>query len=171
MHKYLLLLVCIGLSTLAAKTMSDYEKLLPGEKVAAKAVVYYSEPILFDYDKNGKKNNVVMAAKLFIKRTKKGYEGYLVRGLYDTIAKKAIAYYENALIMHPPRNTYIAVSDIQFEGRTVRFRSGPFLYIFKDGGEGILNDEVVVKLKQTTKSLRLYGGDIQVFNTAHGRLF
>ncbi len=149
--------------TLEAKTMQEYEKLAPRERVAAKATIAYSEPFLFDYDKNGTKNKLVMAAKLFIKQTPKGYEGYLVRGLYDLERKKPIAYYANALLMHPPSNTYIAISDIKFKGKTVSFKSGPFYYTFKDGGEGNIQDEVLVKIKDKTKKIRIYAGDVTIY--------
>ena len=149
--------------TLDAKTMQEYEKLAPGERVAAKATIAYSEPFLFDYDKNGTKNKMVMAAKLFIKQTPKGYEGYLVRGLYDLERKKPIAFYENTLLMHPPSNTYIAISDIKFKGKTVTFKSGPFYYTFKDGGEGKIQDEVLVKIKDKTKKIRIYDGDVTIY--------
>ena len=162
MRKIFTLLV-LGVSLLFSQTMQEYEKLAPGEKVAAKALIYYSEPFLYDYDQDGKRDEVVMGAKLFIKKTKKGYTGYLVRGMYDIERKKPVAFYASTLIVSPPKE--IQIRDIVFKGKTVRFKSGPYLYIFKDGGEGILQDEVVVKYKKKTKRLRLYGGDIQIFES------
>ena len=161
MRKIVLFLIFLG-STLGlfAETVQEYEKLSPGEKVAAKATIFYSEPFLFDYDKDGTREEVVMGAKLFIKKTKKGYRGYLIRGLYDIALKKPVAFYADTLIVQPPKD--IKIRDIQFKRNTVQFKSGPYLYIFKDRGEGILQDEVVVKFKKKTKRLRLYGGDIQI---------
>ena len=163
MHKIILFLLFGVIISLDAKSMQEYETLKAGEKVAAVATIAYSEPFLFDYDKNGTKNKLVMAAKLFIKQTPKGYEGYLVRGLYDLERKKPIAFYENALLMHPPSNTYIAISDIEFKAKTVSFKSGPFFYTFKDGGEGIIQDEVLVKIGDKTKKIRIYDGDVKIF--------
>ncbi len=163
MFRYVFLASVLCLSLLNAKSIKEYETLKKGESVAAKAVIFYSEPFLFDYDKDGTKNRLVMAAKMFIKKTQKGYEGYLVRGLYDIKNKKPIAFYENALLMHPPSNTYIAVSDIKFKGKTVSFKSGPFRYIFKDGGEGNIEDEVLVILKNKEKKLKIYGGDVKIY--------
>ena len=161
MRKFILLLVLLGTLGLFAETAQEYEKLAPGEKVVAKATVFYSEPFLFDYNKDGKKEEVVMGAKLFIKKRAKGYSGYLIRGLYDIALKKPVAFYADTLIVQPPKD--IKIREIRFKADTVQFKSGPYLYIFKDRGEGILQDEVVVKFKKKTKRLRLYGGDIQIF--------
>ena len=163
MYKIILYLLLGVIITLHAKTMQEYETLSQGERVAAKATIAYSEPFLFDYDTDGTKNKLVMAAKLFIKKTNKGYEGYLVRGLYDLKRKMPIAYYENALLMHPPSNTYIAISDIQFKGKTVSFKSGPFYYTFKDGGDGKIQDEVLVKIGNKTKKIHIYDGDVTLY--------
>ena len=160
MRKFVLLFLFFGSMSLFAKVPQEYEKLAPGEKVAAKATIFYSEPFLYDYDQDGNKNEVAMGAKLFIKKTQKGYSGYLIRGLYDLKLKKPVAFYADTLIVEPPKD--IEISDIRFKGDTVRFKSGPYLYIFIDRGEGILQDEVVVKYKKKTKRLRLYGGDIQI---------
>ncbi len=159
-------LLAVGL--LHGASIRSYETLAPGEKVVAKGVVYYSEPMRFDYDRDGKLDNVVMAAKFFIKKTPKGYRGYLVRGLYDFDRKKALAYYADSLIMHPPANTYIAVSNVRVEGKKVTFRSGPFAYTFVDGGPGIANDSAVVHLRSQSKKLRLYGGDVIVYTNPKG---
>ena len=161
MRKIVLLLIFLGTLGLYAESAQEYEKLAPGEKVAVEATIFYSEPFLFDYNKDDKKEEVVMGAKLFIKKTKKGYSGYLIRGLYDIALKKPVAFYADTLIVQPPKD--IRIRDIVFEGKTVRFKSGPYTYIFKDRGEGALQDEVVVKFKKKTKRLRLYGGDIQIF--------
>ena len=164
MRSVLLMWIVASVSILFAETTKDYERLAPGEKKVAEATIFYSAPFLFDYDKDGTRNKVVMGAKLFVKKTKKGYKGYMVRGLYDIESKKPIAYYESTLIMHPPSD--IAIEDIVVRGKTVRFKAGPFRYVFKDGGKGIMQDEVVVMLKERRKHLRLYGGDIEIFNNA-----
>ena len=63
-----------------AKALSQFaalEKLKKGEKMVLKGKVFYSEPLRFDYDKDGKKNNVVMASKFFAKKCADGsYDGY-----------------------------------------------------------------------------------------------
>ena len=162
MRRWIRWVVLLASSSLFAETAAEYEKLNPGEKAVAEATVFYSEPFLFDYDKDGVKNSVAMGAKLFVKKTAEGYRGYLIRGLYDIELNRPVAFYETTLNMHPPEN--IAIGDIVVQGRTVRFKSGPYTYVFKDGGEGLVQDEVVVKLGKKSKKLRLYGGDIEIFS-------
>ena len=159
----------LGLSLLQAKTIREYETLHPGEKVVAQGAVYYSKPMLISVYEDGVKNRVVMAAKLFVKETPKGYEGYLIRGLYDLDRHKALRFYAAANIEGriPPAGEKIDLHDIKLQGKTLSFDFYGVHYTVKDGGEGFINDEVVVQTRSKTKRLKLYGGDIKIFNAPH----
>ncbi len=156
----------LGLSQLPAKTIREYETLHPGEKVVARGAVYYSKPMLISVYEDGVKNRVVMAAKLFVKETPKGYEGYLIRGLYDLDLHKALRFYAAANIEGrlPPAGDKIDLRNIRLQGKTLSFDFYGVRYTVKDGGEGFINDEVVVQTRSKTKRLKLYGGDIKIFN-------
>ena len=153
---------------LYAHTVKEYETLKAGEKVVAKGVFVYSKPLhMYFEDKTPKKHKIVMAAKFFIKKGSKGYEGYMIRGLYDIEQKKPLRYYLNKrMIMHPPENTAIDLQHITFDNKSVTFTLAPFYYVLTDGGEGFINDEVVVSFAKKTKTLELYGGDIKIIGDA-----
>ncbi len=87
----------------------------------------------------------------------------MIRVLYDIEQKKPLRYYLNKrMIMHPPENTAIDLQDIVFKNKTVTFTLPPFNYVLTDGGEGFINDEAVVSFAKKTKTLELYGGDIEI---------
>jgi len=153
------------LSSLFATTISQIETLKKGERVVAKGVVIYSKPLELLVDKDNKKEHkVVMAAKLFVKKTKDGYKGYMVRGLYDINEKKPLLYYASKLILHPPTNLEILMQDIQIKDNKLTFTLPPYHYTVIDGGKGYLQDEVEVRFAKRKKTLKLYGGDIELFS-------
>ena len=163
-----IMIILVAVVGTYAQTIKAYETLKTGEKVVAKGVFVYSKPLhMYFEDKSPKKHKIVMAAKFFIKKTPKGYEGYMIRGLYDIEQKKLLRYYLNKrMIMHPPENTAIDLQDIAFKNKTVTFTLPPFGYVLTDGGEGFINDEAVVSFAKKTKTLELYGGDIEIIGDA-----
>ena len=127
--------------------------------------------MLIDFNQDGHRSKAVMAARIFIKRTPKGYRGYMVRGLYDIEAKKVAKYY---LTMTPDgRPVYtddtIALSNIRVDQKTIRFDLGDLHYTLRDGGEGFADDEMSVILRGKRKRIRLYGGDIKIHHTAEAK--
>lgn len=167
MYKKLTLVLAflLGVASLQAKTVKEYETLKNGEKVVAKGAVYYSKPMIISVYEDGVKNRVVMAAKMFVKQTSKGYEGYVIRGLYDIDKHKPLRFYAGFIEGRlPPEGNKIGMKNIQLNGKSLSFDFYGTHYIVKDGGEGFIKDEVVVKTRSKTKNLKLYGGDIQIFN-------
>jgi len=144
---------------------SSLEKLHPGEKTVLKGEVFYSKPLRFDYDKDGVKNSVMMAAKFFIKKKRDGeYDGYIQRYLYDIDKKKPIRWYSKKnMLQEPPISLDTAVKNITQNGKTVSFDSGPWHFKMTDGGAGYVSDEIIVNDKIRTKKVEMFGGDVQVF--------
>ena len=159
-------LFIVSVVSLQAKTVKEYETLKNGEKIVAKGAVYYSKPMIISVYEDGAKNRVVMAAKMFVKRTPQGYEGYVIRGLYDIDKHKPLRFYTAANIEGrlPPEGNNIDMKNIKLHGKTLEYDFYGTHYIVKDGGQGFIKDEVVVKTRNKTKYLKLYGGDIQIFN-------
>ncbi|KYJ87667.1 hypothetical protein AS592_11280 [Sulfurovum riftiae] len=141
------------------------EKLKKGEKVLLKGEVFYSEPIRFDYDKDGVKNNVVMASKFFIKqKADSSYDGYIQRFLYDIDKKKPVTWYaKKNMLSEPPVGIDTAVSNVKHEGKTVKFDSGTWHFTMTDGGEGYISDKIIVNDGIRTKQVQMFGGDVEVF--------
>ena len=142
----------------------DFEKLRAGERVITKSVVYYSKPLRMDLKQNGVRNYLVMAAKIFIKETPKGYKGYFVRGLYDIKNNKVAKYYVRTTPDGRPIYTHtdIALSHIKVNKKSVTFDYNSLHYALRDGGKGYANDEMSVILNKKTRYIPLYGGDIKI---------
>lgn len=157
--------VSIMVSAVAhAKSVEDYEKLTPGERVIARGALFYSKPMLIDVDGDGVKNRLVLAAKLFVKKSVKGYEGYLIRGMYDIDKKRALRYFagSNPEGRQPPAGDNIDIQNIEYQGKTVSFDFYGLHYIIKDGGGDFITDEVIVKTRNSAKRLKLYGGGVDI---------
>ena len=141
------------------------EKLKQGEKVVLKGEVFYSEPLRFDYDKDGVKNNVVMASKFFIKqKTDSRYDGYIQRYLYDIDKKKAVTWYaKKNMLSEPPVGIDTAIKNVKQDGKTVTFDSGTWHFTMTDGGEGYISDKIIVNDGIRTKQVEMFGGDVEIF--------
>ncbi len=155
-------------TTVSKKVEEAFQKteiLKPGEKVILKGEVFYSEPLRFDYDKDGIKNSVVMASKFFIKALKGGgYDGYIQRYLYDIDKKKAVTWYaKKNMLSEPPIGIDTEVHNVKYEGKTVAFDSGTWHYTMTDGGEGYISDKIIVTDGIRTKQVKMFGGDVEVF--------
>ena len=142
------------------------EKLKKGEKVILKGAVFYSEPLRFDYDKDGVKNSVVMASKFFIKqKPDKTYDGYIQRYLYDIDKKKPVSWYaKKNMLQEPPVGVDTSISNVAHEGKTVKFNSGTWHFTMTDGGAGYISDKIIVNDGIRTKQVIMFGGDIEVFS-------
>jgi hypothetical protein len=170
------LLLCSGLTLAAeqkqaapAKKSEDafkkMERLGPKERVVLNGEVFYSEPLRFDYDKDGTKNRVVMASRFFIKQLEDGeYDGYLQRYLYDVDRQKAVTWYaKKNMLSEPPFGIDTEVSNVKQKGKTVTFDVGNWHFTMTDGGKGYLSDKIVVNDGIRTKDVTMYGGDVEVF--------
>ncbi|WP_457597525.1 hypothetical protein [Hydrogenimonas sp.] len=163
-----MLLATAVAATLMAAPSPDpakIETLKPGEVKVLKGWLVYSKPLRFDYDRDGKPNEVVMASRFFIKRTAKGsYEGYIERGLYDIDKRKPVRWYtKRNMLSEPPVGIDIAVKEVKVAGSTVTFTSGGLTYTMTDGGAGHLRDRVVVTDGIRTRQVTLYDGEIEVY--------
>ena len=149
----------------STRIFKSLETLKPGEKLILDGEVFYSKPLKFDYDKDGVKNSVMMAAKFFIKKKREGsYDGYIQRYLYDLDKKKPVRWYSKKnMLQEPPISLETAIRNVKQEGKTVMFDSGPWHFIMTDGGEGFVNDKIVVKDKIRTKQVEMFGGDVKVY--------
>jgi len=150
------------------KVLSEFAKLetlKKGEQMVLKGKVIYSEPLRFDYDKDGKKNNVVMASRFFAKRlSDNNYTGYIQRFLYDIDKKKAITWYSKKnMLSEPPFGIDTAISHVKVYGKTVEFDSGKLHYSMTDGGEGYISDKIIVSDGIRTKQVEMFGGNVKVF--------
>jgi len=159
-------LLCLtSLFSASQDALDAIEKLKKGEKKVLEGEVFYSKPLRFDYDKDGVKNRVMMAAKFFIKQKKDGsYEGYLQRYLYDVDKKKPVLWYmKKNMLQEPPISLETSVGNVAHKGRTVTFDAGPWHYSVTDGGEGFVNDKIIVTDRIRTKDVEMFGGDVKVY--------
>ena len=149
----------------STEIFKSLETLKPGEKLILDGEVFYSKPLKFDYDKDGVKNNVIMAAKFFIKKKKDGsYDGYIQRYLYDVDKKRPIRWYSKKnMLQEPPISLDTSVKNVKQDGKTVTFDSGPWHVSMTDGGEGFVSDKIIVSDKIRTKEVEMFGGDIKVY--------
>ena len=146
------------------------EKLGPGEKLVMKAQIFYSKPLRFDYDKDGVKNVVMMAARLFIKQRADGsYDGYAQRFLYDVDKKRPIRWYSKSnMLQEPPIAVDAKIKNVVVKNRTVAFDVGSLHFTMTDGGPGYIHDKIVVSDKIRTKTVKMVGGDVKVYNPPIG---
>jgi len=144
---------------------ASMDQLKAGEKKILQGEVFYSKPLRFDYDKDGKMNNVMMASKVFIKQKKDGsYDGYIQRYLYDVDKKRPIRWYSKKnMLQEPPISLDTTVKNVKQDGHTVTFDSGPWHISMTDGGEGFVSDKIIVSDKIRTKEVEMFGGDVKVF--------
>ena len=155
--------------TKKAKALSQFaalEKLKKGEKMILKGKVFYSEPLRFDYDKDGKKNSVVMASKFFAKKCADGsYDGYIQRFLYDIDKQKAVTWYaKKNMLSEPPFGIDTTIKNVKIHDKTVGFDSGNLHYSMTDGGKGHVSDKIIVSDGIRTKQVEMFGGDVEVFD-------
>ena len=175
MRKVTLLLVALlGFTSLHAQTQAatgtmdvykSLEKLGPGEKLVMKGEIFYSKPLRFDYDKDGTKNLVMMAARVFIKQRADGsYDGYLQRFLYDVDRKKPVSWYSKKnMLQEPPIAVDAKVKNVFVKGKTVAFDSGQLHYEMTDGGPGYVNDKIIASDRIRTKQVKMVGGDLTIY--------
>jgi len=127
------------------------------------AEVAYAKPMQFDYDRDGKMNDIQMWASVKIERTKDGYSGYLRRYMKDVKNGKAVLGYADInMLPDQPYGEKIPVSEVQHRGRTVMFKAGSKHYILVDGGKGYQNDTIIVNDGNRDYLVELYAGDVKV---------
>jgi len=130
------------------------------------AEVAYAKPMQFDYDRDGKMNDIQMWAAVKIFKSEKGYTGYLRRFMKDVASgKPVLGYADINMLPDQPYGEKIPVSDVQHRGRTVLFKAGSKHYILVDGGEGYRNDTIIVNDGNRDYLVELYAGDVKVIRS------
>jgi hypothetical protein len=127
------------------------------------AEIAYAKPMQFDYDRDGRQNNIQMWAEIVIDRSAKGYTGYLRRYMKDIdTGKAAIGYDDINMLPDRPYGKKIPVSEVKKSGRIVSFKAGPGYYTLSDGGSGYKNDKASVNDGIREYGIELYDGDINI---------
>jgi len=166
MRKFCGVFVLLGLlAALSAAAQEDTNKLNSGDRLLMEGEVFYSEPLQFDYDKDGTVNTVVMGATLFAKITPEGGgEGSIERYLYDVKLKKPITWYmKQNMLSEPPIGIDKTIRNLSWQGKIVQFDSGGWHYTVTDGGKGYQKDTIMVSDNNIEKKVKLFGGDVTIY--------
>jgi len=168
MRKFYGVFVVLGLLaalSAAAGENTKPERLEPGDRLLMEGEVFYSEPLQFDYDKDGTVNTVVMGATLFAKVTADGTgEGSIERYLYDVKLRKPVTWYmKQNMLSEPPIGIGKAIHNLSWQGKTVQFDAGGWHYTVTDGGKGYQKDTIMVSDNNIEKKVKLFGGDVTVY--------
>jgi len=159
----LFMLLFWPLSLVAAK---DDRPRLVGE-------VAYSEPMLFDYNRDGQAKKVQLWLSLDIRpaRGKQGEAGYLkeegtVRRYMKDIEKgtPVIGYDQFMMIPDNPLGKAVEVRDIQISGNTAVFTLGTSRITVTDNGPGFAHDSITVNDGIRDYPMSLFAGDLKIIN-------
>jgi hypothetical protein len=134
--------------------------------------IAYTEVIRFDYNKDGKKNQVQFWIELKVRPAvgKPGDSGYLPEEgsiwyyLYDIEDKKRVDNWLmgfNMMEGPPPTGPYPA-TNISIQGNTARFDAFDMKWTIVDGGDGYSKDRVTIHDGVRQRDMKLYGGDLKV---------
>ena len=133
--------------------------------------VAYAEPVAFDYDRNGKANDIQMWANFDVKPAvgKKGEAGFLPaegsmrRYLKDVHTGQPIVGY-NMFNMLPstPIGEPVPASDIALSGKTMSFTVGDMHFQVTDGGTGYQHDSITVNDGLNDYPVTLFDGDLTI---------
>lgn len=133
--------------------------------------VAYSEPMLFDYDRNGQSSHVQFWLALDIRpaRGKEGESGYMpeegtLRRYMKDMEKGVPVMGYNQFMMVPdnPIGEAVEVHDIEFSGKTASFTSGSFRVTVKDNGTGYARDSITVNDGIREYPVSLFDGDLKI---------
>ena len=142
------------------------------ERMAIKGAVAYTEPLRYDYDGDGKRDRVQFWLEfdgLSAVGTpgQSGYEpasGTVRYFLQDVDDGRKITKWRHGLDMEgAPKDVPMPMSDIEFDGRTVRFEAYGMRWTVIDGGDGYASDRITVNDGFRTSDVKkLYAGDLWV---------
>jgi len=133
--------------------------------------VAYSEPMLFDYNRDGQSKQVQFWLSLDIKpaRGKKGEPGYMkeegtLRRFLKDIEKgvPVIGYDQFMMVPDNPLGKAVEVTDIAISGNTATFNVGPNRITVKVKGPGFANDSITVNDGMRDYPMTLYAGDLKI---------
>jgi len=133
--------------------------------------VAYSEPMLFDYNRDGQSKQVQFWLSLDIQPAwgKKGEPGYVdEKGTVRRYMKDlelgvpVIGYDQFMMIPDNPLGEEVAVRDIDISGNTATFTFGTFRVTVKDNGPGFAKDSIRVNDGMRDYPVSLFGGDLKI---------
>jgi len=133
--------------------------------------VAYSEPMLFDYNRDGQSKQVQLWLTLDIEPAwgKKGEPGYLKekgtvrRYMKDLeLGAPVIGYDQFMMLPDNPLGEPVEARDIEISGNTATFTVGTNRVTVKDNGPGFANDSITVNDGIRDYPVSLFGGDLKI---------
>ena len=167
MKRFLILPLLCGLLICS----NSFAALLP--EVTGK--IAYTEVIRFDYNKDGKRNQVQFWIEFKVRpaigrpgdSSYQAEEGSIWYYLYDIENKKRVDNWLmgfNMMEGPPPSGPYPA-TNISIQGNTARFDAFDMKWTIVDGGAGYEKDRVTINDGARQRDMRLYGGDLKVVSS------
>lgn len=142
------------------------------EEMVVKGAVAYSDVLRYDYTGDGKKNRVRFWLE-FDGHSAIGKPGepdynpaagsvrYSLRD--DDDGTKVVKWRRGLDMEGAPKDTPFPMSEIVFDGKTVRFDAFGMRWTVVDGGEGFQHDKIVVDDGfRKTEAIKLYAGNVWV---------
>ena len=133
--------------------------------------VAYSEPLVFDYDQDGKPNKIQLWVSVDVKPAlgEKGQPDYrqeggtLRRYMKDIeLGVPAIGYNQFMMLPDNPLGESVDVSDISISGNRATFSSLKMLITVTDNGPGFENDSIVLYDGLREYPVSLFDGDLKI---------
>ena len=133
--------------------------------------VAYSEPLIFDYNRDGRPKKVQLWASFDIKPAvgKEGESGYLAeegsmrRYMKDIeLGAPVIGYDEFNMLPNSPLGKAVPVSDIVISGHTAAFTSRGLRFTVTDNGPGVTKDSIIVNDGIRDYPVSLFDGDLKI---------
>ena len=142
------------------------------EEMVVKGAVAYTDILRYDYTGDGKKNRIRFWME-FLGHSAVGQPGepgykpaagtvrYFLRDADD--GTKVVKWRQGLDMAGVPRDQPFPMTNIEFDGRTVRFEAFGMRWAVTDGGEGYENDRIIVNDGfRTSEVTKLYAGNVWV---------
>jgi hypothetical protein len=142
------------------------------QETVLKGAVAYTEILRYDYTGDGKRNRVRFWLE-FDARSAQGSPGqpgyqpaagtlrYFLRDEDD--GTKVVKWRQGLDMAGVPRDQPFPMTDIEFDGKSVRFEAFGMRWAVTDGGEGFEQDRIIVNDGfRTSEVTKLYAGNVWV---------
>jgi len=142
------------------------------EEMIVKGAVAYTDILRYDYTGDGKKNRIRFWME-FDGRSAVGRPGdpaykpaagtvrYFLRDADD--GTKVVKWRQGLDMAGVPRDQPFPMTDVEFDGKTVRFEAFGMRWAVTDGGEGYEKDRIIVNDGfRTSEVTKLYAGNVWV---------
>jgi hypothetical protein len=145
---------------------------LAGPPMIVKGELAYTDVLRYDYTGDGKRNRVRFwlafdGHSAIGKEGEPGYEPasgtmrYFLRD--DDDGTKVLKWRGGLDMLGLPKDTPMQMTDLRFEGKTVRFEAYGMQWTLVDGGRGYASDQVIVNDGfRTSEIKKLYAGDLWI---------